>query len=257
MEKSMINKVAEILGESKRMVVLSGAGISTESGIKDFRSSKGLYQIVPERVLSIDYFYDHPKEFYEFAFEYLFHPDAKPNAGHKIIAKWEEQGRVKDVITQNIDELHQKAGSKHVIEFHGTMKTATCMNCGQKYSTEHMVERMKSSQDFYVCHHCETYREKDHYIKPDIVLFGDAGEWFTQEGFEIITNKISQADCLLALGSSLRVTPFSNFPQFRKKGIPLIIINKGTTPYDHTKNTYVIQESIGETLEQLDALLPE
>jgi NAD-dependent deacetylase len=247
-----IETCAKIIEKTKNIVVLTGAGISTESGIKDFRSKTGLYQLAPEYVLSLDYFYKHPKEFYQFAFEHLYHPNALPNKGHEILAKWEKQGKVRHIITQNIDGLHQKAGSTNVIEFHGTMKTASCLNCGKVYQTEEMVSRFQTMEDYYVCNHCETRREKDRYIKPDVVLFGDAGEWFTPEGFHTIIHLIEQADCILVLGTSLKVTPFSTFPQYRSRGVPLVIINKGETRYDHDEDVYVIHDSIGKTLSQID-----
>lgn len=253
MENSMFKKVTEIISNSKNIVVLTGAGISTESGIKDFRSRTGIYSVAPEYILSIDYFSKHPKEFYQFAVENLYHPDAEPNRGHEVLAKWEREGLVSHIITQNIDALHQKAGSKKVIEFHGTMKTATCLNCGTKYSTEEMANRLKNMEEFYACDHCQTKNKRDRYIKPDVVLFGDAGEWFTIEGFNTILQFIHEADCILVLGTSLKVTPFSTFPQYRREGVPLIIINKSDTPYDFDSSAFVIHESIGETLSQIDA----
>jgi NAD-dependent deacetylase len=249
---SNIETCTSLLAKANNIVVLSGAGISTESGIKDFRSKSGVYQLAPEYLLSLDYFYRHPKEFYQFAMENLYHPDALPNRGHEILAKWEGEGKVKQIITQNIDGLHQKAGSQHVIEFHGTMKTASCLHCGRTYNAEEMVSRMKTIEDYYVCNHCKTKREKDRYIKPDVVLFGDAGEWFSVQGFNTILHHIAEADCLLVLGTSLKVTPFSTFPQYRERGVPMIIINKGDTPYDHQEGTYVIQNSIGKALWQMD-----
>lgn len=252
MQEKIMTTCTQLIEQSKRIVVLTGAGISTESGIKDFRSRTGIYSLAPERILSLDYFFDHPKEFYQFAMENLYHPDAEPNRGHKVLAKWEQEGQIAGIITQNIDGLHQKADSQKVIEFHGTMKTATCLNCGRKYSAEEMAAWLKERDDFYICHECRTIREEERYIKPDVVLFGDSGEWFTQEGFNTILDMIDQADCLLVLGSSLKVTPFSNFPQYRRPGVPMIIINKGTTPYDWDRNSYVIQESIGETLTKID-----
>nr|WP_263326499.1 NAD-dependent protein deacylase [Neobacillus sp. Marseille-Q6967] len=241
-----------IIKKARNIVLLTGAGVSTESGIKDFRSRSGIYTLAPEYILSIDYFYKHPREFYQFAVENLYHPEAAPNKGHDILAKWEKAGKVSSIVTQNIDGLHQKAGSQNVIEFHGTMKTASCQNCGKVYETEEMVLRMKKLDDFYVCNHCQTKQEKQRYIKPDVVLFGDTGEWFTVEGFNTIIDTIHQADCLLVLGTSLKVTPFSTFPQYRNVDVPLIIINQGDTPYDHAKNTYVINESIGKTLSIID-----
>ncbi|MEH7444952.1 NAD-dependent protein deacylase [Bacillus sp. JJ1122] len=241
-----------IINNAKKIVVLTGAGISTESGIKDFRSRTGLYQMAPEYILSLDYFYDQPHDFYQFAVENLHHPSALPNKGHEILTKWENEGKIRHIITQNIDGLHQKAGSKKVIEFHGTMNTASCLNCGQKYSIEEMGSRMEENNHFYVCSKCDTAVERYRFIKPDVVLFGDAGEWFTEEGFEYILNLIQEADCLLVLGTSLKVTPFSMFPQYKSKNVPMIIINKGDTPYDFNPDTYVIQNSIGETLSKID-----
>ncbi|WP_223590626.1 NAD-dependent protein deacylase [Neobacillus bataviensis] len=251
--KASINTIKN----AEKIVVLTGAGISTESGIKDFRSRKGIYQLAPEYILSIDYFYQQPKEFYQFALENLYHPDATPNSGHMILSKWEQAGKIQQIITQNIDGLHQKAGSKNVIEFHGTMKTASCQNCGKIYLTEEILIRLKNLEEFYVCDNCETIHKRNRYIKPDVVLFGDTGEWFTVEGFNTIHNMINRADCLLVLGTSLKVTPFSTFPQYRRHGVPMIIINKGDTPYDFEADTYVIQDSIGKSLSQIHTAIKE
>lgn len=253
--EATVKECAAIIRNAANIIVLTGAGISTESGIKDFRSRTGIYQMAPEYILSLDYFFQHPKEFYQFAFENLYHPNAIPNKGHEMIAKWEKQGRVTQIITQNIDGLHQKAGSNQVIEFHGTMKTASCLNCGKTYLTEEMVRRMNSREDFYVCDCCDADQKHDHFIKPDVVLFGDSGEWFTPSGFHSILNKIEQADCLLVLGTSLNVTPFSTFPHYRQEGVPLMIINKGHTPYDHHPSTFIIHESIGPTLDEINKTL--
>ncbi|HAQ08587.1 MAG TPA: NAD-dependent protein deacylase [Bacillus bacterium] len=241
-----------IIKKSKRIIVLTGEGISTESGIRDFRSKSGLYRMAPEYMLSLEYFYENPSEFYQFAIENLYHPEAVPNIGHEILAKWEREGLVSHIITQNIDGLHQEAGSKNVIEFHGTMETASCMNCGQKYTVDEMAKRMKVTKTFYVCNHCEADEESGHYIKPDVVLFGDAGEWFTEENFRYILDLIQQADCLLVLGTSLNVTPFSLFPRYKNPDVPVIIINKGNTPFDTMPNTYVLQFSIGKALTEID-----
>ncbi len=255
----MVEKVIEvctsIIQNSTNIVVLTGAGISTESGIPDFRSRTGIYQETPEELLSINYFYEHPKKFYQFAMGNLYHPMAVPNIGHELLAKWERRGKISHVITQNIDGLHQKAGSKNVIEFHGTMKTASCMKCGKIYLAGEMLKRMNETEHFYICNHCESQTGENHYIKPDVVLFGDTGKWFTYEGFNKITEMINRANCLIVLGSSLKVTPFSTFPRDRHPGVPLIIINKGTTAYDSEQNTYVIQNSIGDTLEKIDHIL--
>jgi NAD-dependent deacetylase len=254
-DNQVFQKCSDIIKQAKNIVVLTGAGMSTESGIKDFRSRSGIYQMAPEYILSLNYFYNNPKEFYQFAIENLYHPKASPNVGHEILAKWESAGKLVQIITQNVDGLHQQAGSQKVIEFHGTMKTATCMNCGHHYSTEEMAGRIKDLDEFFVCNQCETTNKIERYIKPDVVLFGDHGEWFTDEGFQFIQKRLHVADCVIVLGTSLQVTPFSIFPSFRRKRTPLIIINKGHTPYDNDLNTYVIQESIGETLSLLDQSL--
>jgi NAD-dependent deacetylase len=255
MESSMLQTCKSLIQNAKNIVVLTGAGISTESGIKDFRSQTGIYQMAPEYILSLDNFYRDPAGFYQFAIENLYHPEARPNQGHEILAEWETNGKVSHIITQNIDGLHQKAGSKQVIEFHGTMKTASCQNCGKTYSTEDMINRRNSMEDFYVCDHCSTSAKNKRFIKPDVVLFGDTGEWFTMEGFNQVINIIHQADCLLVLGTSLKVTPFSTFPQYRSEGIPMIIVNKGDTPYDKSKDSFVIHDSIGETLIKINSHL--
>jgi NAD-dependent deacetylase len=249
---SMIDICTKAIRDAENIVVLTGAGISTESGIKDFRSRTGLYNIAPEYILSLDYFYNHPDDFYQFALEHLYHPDAQPNEGHEILSKWENEDRIKHIITQNIDGLHYKAGSRNVIEFHGTMKTASCLNCGHQYTTEEMANRMHSIEGYYICSYCHVSDERGHYIKPDVVLFGDAGEWFTEEGFQHILQLIDEADCLLVLGTSLRVTPFSIFPQYKRPDVPIIIVNKGDTPYDFAPDTFVIRESIGKTLSQIN-----
>ncbi|WP_338469484.1 NAD-dependent protein deacylase [Niallia sp. XMNu-256] len=252
MNHTNLETCTNIINEAKNIVVLTGAGISTESGIKDFRSSQGLYQLAPEYILSLDYFYQHPKEFYQFTIENLYHPKAEPNQGHEVLAKWEQIGKVSSIITQNIDGLHQKAGSKEVIEFHGTVESAKCLNCGKRYTTNDMIARRNQMDDFYICNHCQTVHSRERYIKPDVVLYGDAGEWFTPLGFHSIIEKIEQADCILVLGTSLKVTPFSNFPTYRRVGVPMIIVNKGDTPYDNGSHTYVIGESIGKTLGIID-----
>ncbi|MBB6444813.1 NAD-dependent protein deacylase [Bacillus benzoevorans] len=255
MNQDMIATCTNFIRNARNIVVLTGAGISTESGIKDFRSSKGIYTLAPEYVLSLDYFYEYPNEFYQFALEHLYHPEALPNKGHEILAKWERAGKVSHIITQNIDGLHQMAGSKNVIEFHGTIATAACLHCGRSYTTEEMVHRGKKMEEFYICHECNTHHVEDRYIKPDVVLYGDAGEWFTQKGFETILNMIFEADCILVLGSSLKVTPFSTFPQHRKNAAPMIIVNIGETPYDHSADTFCINDSIGKVLEEMDKIL--
>jgi NAD-dependent deacetylase len=247
-----IQLCSQIIAKAKNIVVLTGAGISTESGIRDFRSRTGIYKMAPEYILSIDYFQENPKAFYEFAFSNLYHPYALPNKGHQMLAKWEQEDRIKCIITQNIDGLHQKAGSKKVIEFHGTMKTATCQYCGKKYTADELSQRKKIDEKFYVCSACKAGNEMNHLIKPDVVLFGDAGEWFSAKGFERILTIIGEADCLLVLGTSLNVTPFSTFPQYRNNGIPMVIINKGDTPYDFAPDTYLVRNSIGGTLSEID-----
>ena len=139
-----IQKLSQIIQDAKRVVFFGGAGVSTESGIPDFRSEDGLYRqkyrFSPEQILSHTFFVQNPEEFFEFYRDKMIYLDAKPNAAHQKLAQWEKAGKVSAVITQNIDGLHQMAGSKHVLELHGSIHRNTCMNCGAHYSVQDILQ---------------------------------------------------------------------------------------------------------------------
>ena len=239
-----LKKCSQIIKESRNTMVLTGAGMSTESGIPDFRSANGLYKNVyrAEEVLSHEFFYSNTDDFYDFLKKYLYIPSCKANVGHDIIAKWEKEGYVQTVATQNIDGLHQMAGSKNVIEMHGTMRKATCMACGKKYDLEELLPRT----DYF----CNCNNEKHNIIKPDIVLYGEAVPMM-QLAFEEVQN----VDLLIILGTSLVVYPVAALPTYLKKNAKIIIINYSHTQYEGSSNCISINAGIGDTLTKIDSLL--
>lgn len=249
-------EIVNLIKESNNIVVLTGAGMSTASRIPDFRSKQGLYNVAPETILSRNYFFTHTEHFYDFVEQNLIHKDAKPNQGHKILAKWEKENKINQIITQNIDGLHQESGSKNVIEFHGTIKTATCYNpkCNKKYTMDEIVKRKKIEEEYYVCD-CGVSSTR-RYIKPDVILYGDSGgKWLTKNGFYDITQMVVAADLILALGTSFQVYPFRNIPSYRKSETPMVIINKGKTELDNSHNVHKIDADISDTLVAIDDLI--
>lgn len=247
MQNSSINKCAEILNSAKNILVLTGAGMSTESGIPDFRSKNGLYSkkikgFDPERVVSLRFFLERPDVFYDFFKEQFASFDVQPNRGHKILAQWEAKGLVRHIVTQNVDGLHQKAGSKNVLEVHGTTTTATCYNqqCRAVYDVK---ELLKMEGEFWKCACGKGL------IKPDAVFFDEP----VTKIHEAVMYA-EEADALLILGTSLQVYPVANIPMLNKEK-PMIIINYDPTPLDHLPNTIAIHAGIGETLEKINELL--
>lgn len=221
-------KLKKIIDESEHIVFFGGAGVSTASGIPDFRSARGLYSMVPEEIVSHHYFMDHTKEFYDFYFDKMVYEDAKPNNCHKFLAKLE---KTKDIwiVTQNIDGLHQKAGSKNVIELHGTVLKNHCMDCNKYYSLD---EIDKKGIPKCTC---------GGIIKPDVVLYEEA---LNDEDVEKAIEKISKADTLIVAGTSLVVYPAAGFLSFFS-GKNLIIVNMSSTPKDD-KASLVIHDDINE-----------
>lgn len=246
--------IYKMVADAKDILVLTGAGMSTESGIPDFRSKSGVYQHSTEEMVSRKFFFDKPDMFYNFLEENLYFPEAKPNVGHTLLAKWEKEGKIHHIVTQNIDGLHSKAGNERVIEFHGTVESATCYNdkCKKSYRMKELMERKQQSPDYYKCDCGKSSTKR--YIKPDVVLFGDSGKWMTENHFYDIRQMAWKADLILVLGTTLQVFPFSDIVLYRNKKIPLVIVNKGETPFDNDENTYVIKESIGETLQKIDKM---
>ncbi len=225
--------------ESNNIVFFGGAGVSTESGIPDFRSTDGLYHQTyaypPETILSHTFFRAKTDEFYKFYRDKMLYLDAKPNAAHKKLAEWEAEGKLKAVITQNIDGLHQAAGSKCVLELHGSVLRNYCENCGKFYD----VTAVKDSEGVPKCECGGT-------IKPDVVLY--------EEGLDNKTlmsaiHYIQNADVLIIGGTSLAVYPAAGLIDYYS-GDKLVLVNKTPTPKDGMANL-IVQGSIGEIFSQL------
>lgn len=234
-----IQKLSQIIQDAKRVVFFGGAGVSTESGIPDFRSEDGLYRqkyrFSPEQILSHTFFVQNPEEFFEFYRDKMIYLDAKPNAAHQKLAQWEKAGKVSAVITQNIDGLHQMAGSKHVLELHGSIHRNTCMNCGAHYSVQDILQ----STGIPRCS-CGGI------VKPDVVLYEESlDENVLMESIQ----EIRQADVLLIGGTSLQVYPAAGLIRYFQ-GDHIVLINKSSTPADNSADL-VISGSIGEVLSQV------
>ncbi len=233
----------EIVTKSSGMVFFGGAGVSTESGIPDFRSEDGLYRqkydVSPEVMLSAPYFYAHPEEFFRFYREKMLPLHAKPNAAHKKLADWERAGKLLAVVTQNIDGLHQAAGSKTVYELHGSVHRNYCTKCRAFYSAEEIA----SGTGVPRCRCGGT-------IKPDVVLYGEPLDAATVEG---AVRAIERADTLIVAGTSLTVYPAAGFIDYFR-GDRLVLINRDATPLDG-KCTLVVRGKVGEVLGELPSFL--
>lgn len=228
---------------SNNIVFFGGAGVSTESNIPDFRSVDGLYHqkydYPPEKILSHSFFLSHPEEFYRFYKDKMVYINAKPNNAHKILAQWEQEGKVKAVITQNIDGLHQKAGSQKVLELHGTVYKNYCMRCGKEYELEWMLEQEGVP-------HCNC----GGIIRPDVVLYE---EGLDQKVIQDAVSFIEEADILIIGGTSLTVYPAAGLIEYYK-GNKLVLINKSMTPYDKEADLR-IEGSIGEVFGEVQKAL--
>ena len=202
---------------ARRVVFFGGAGVSTESGIPDFRSTDGLYNqkydVPPETILSRDYFYAHTDKFYEFYYDKMIYEHARPNAAHIKLAEWEKQGKLSAVVTQNIDGLHQAAGSKNVFELHGTTKSYRCTACGKHFDSDAVLAQ-KPNVPRCGC---------GGVIKPDVTLYGEA---LPSDAVEGAIDAIENADMLIVGGTSLSVYPAAGFVRYFR-GAPnnLIVIN--------------------------------
>lgn len=234
-----IEKLTQILRDSNNIVFFGGAGVSTESNIPDFRSAKGLWNeklkinLTPEQLVSHTMFMRYPEEFFEFYKDKLIYPDAKPNAAHIALAKLEEMGKLKAIVTQNIDGLHQAAGSKNVYELHGSVLRNYCMSCHAFYDEKFILE----SKGIPTCPKCGGK------VKPDVVLY--------EEGLDnnVVTGAvraISQADTLIIGGTSLVVYPAAGLINYFR-GKNLVLINKSSTSADN-KADLVIHDAIGKVL---------
>lgn len=235
-------KLKEIIKESNNIVFFGGAGVSTESNIPDFRSSTGLYsnkdksRYSPEEILSHSFFMSHTEEFYDFYRSKMIYPDAKPNDAHISLAKLESRGKLKAVITQNIDGLHQMAGSKEVLELHGSVHRNFCMSCKKSYSIDVII----NSEGIPRCSECNGI------IKPDVVLYEESLDPYV---LDKSIDYIVKAETLIVGGTSLTVYPAAGLIQYFR-GKYLVLINKTPTPYDRQAEI-VINDSIGETLKKV------
>jgi NAD-dependent deacetylase len=230
-------QLARMIVESQPCVVLTGAGASTESGIPDFRSASGIWaRYDPMEYATIDAFRRNPAKVWDFYYKRLdVLADAKPNAAHRALAELEQQGLVEAVITQNVDRLHQEAGSQRVIEVHGSIRAACCLQCGRREEYEQVI----ALGPVPACAACGTV------LKPDVVMFG---ELLPAGAMEEASELAQRAGLLLVVGSSLEVYPVAGLPEEAlETGSRLAIVNRGPTPYDRRADLK-IDASAGETL---------
>ena len=236
-----IVKFKELLQKSNRVVFFGGAGVSTESNIPDFRSQDGLYNqkydLPPEQIISASYFNADTVGFYRFYRDKMLFPNAEPNACHKALARLEREGKLTAVVTQNIDGLHQKAGSKKVLELHGSIHRNYCQRCHEFYTLSDLLKQKGVP-------HCNCTLKG--IIKPDVVLYGEAldGNVMSQT-----IEEIEQADVLIVGGTSLNVYPAASFIRFFR-GKYLILMNKSKTSFDSMADV-IIREPIGEVFAEL------
>ncbi|CCX88988.1 nAD-dependent protein deacetylases SIR2 family [Clostridium sp. CAG:590] len=235
-----VEQLKQIVADSNNIVFFGGAGVSTESGIPDFRSVDGLYnqkyKYPPEVMVSHSFFRQHTEEFFEFYKNKMIALDAKPNAAHKKLAQLEQDGKVKAVITQNIDGLHYAAGSKEVLELHGSVHRNYCEQCGKFYPVEYIVE----SKGVPRCEACGAI------VKPDVVLYEEGLDYETMQK---AVQYIRDAEVLIIGGTSLAVYPAAGFIDYFR-GRHLVVINMDRTAKDvHAE--LLIQERIGEVFERL------
>lgn len=235
-------QLKKLIDENDNIVFFGGAGVSTESNIPDFRSENGIYNAVnqygypPETMLSHSFFISHTDIFFEYLKKTLIYPEAKPNYAHIGLAKLEEIGKLKAVITQNIDNLHQMAGSKAVYELHGTLYKNYCVKCHKKFDINYVME----SDGIPHCDKCGGI------VRPDVVLYEEGLDGQT---LYASVNAIENADILIVGGTSLNVYPAAGLIDYYK-GNNLVLINKSTTPYDRRANL-IIRESIGKVFKEI------
>lgn len=232
-----VKRLKEIIEQTNNLFFFGGAGVSTESGIPDFRSTDGLYNLKykypPETIVSHTFFVQKTEEFYEFYKDKMMALDAKPNKAHEKLAQWEKEGKCRAVITQNIDGLHQMAGSQKVMELHGSIHRNYCTRCGKFFDAAYV----KNSASLPVCDDCGGL------IKPDVVLYE---EGLDSQTISDAVYAISHADVLIIGGTSLAVYPAAGMIDYFR-GKHLILINKSSTPRDGQADL-IINDSIGEVL---------
>ena len=239
-----VQQLHELLKRSSHIVFFGGAGVSTASNIPDFRSDEGLYSgkeqkkypYPPETMLSHTFFVRHTEQFFEYYFDKMVYPDAKPNPAHIALAKLEEMGKLSAVITQIIDGLHKQAGSKRVYELHGSVHRNTCQQCGKHYSLQEMLQWKGKGVPRCSC---------GGVIKPDVVLYEES---LDSDVLEKAIRHIMAADLMIVGGTSLAVYPAAGLLQYYD-GLDLVLINKTETPYDR-RASLIIREPIGQVMSE-------
>lgn len=239
MDQQAMQTLAQWVQQSDNIVFFGGAGVSTESNIPDFRSADGLYNqhynVPPETMLSHHYFVQHPEEFFRFYREKMICLSARPNPAHLKLAQWEREGKLRAVITQNIDGLHQMAGSKRVIELHGSVHRNICQRCGKVYDAQWIMQTQGVP-------HCSC----GGMVKPDVVLYEEA---LNGQDIEDAVAAIEQADVLIVGGTSLAVYPAAGLIRYYR-GHKLALINRDPTPYDQQADVR-LNGNIGQIMQQL------
>ena len=232
-------QLAEYIEKSQNIVFFGGAGVSTESGIPDFRSVDGIYNMKydypPEKILSHEFFFEATEEFYRFYRDKLYCPDAKPNGAHLALAALEKEGKLSAVVTQNIDGLHQAAGSEKVFELHGSVKRNYCVECGASFDEDFVMK----SEGVPRC-------ECGGIVKPDVVLYGEVLDGEVIEG---ALTAIAGADLLIVAGTSLSVYPAAGFVSYFGGG-DIVLINRDPTPLD-SRASLVIRDPVGEVMREM------
>ncbi|SEP97940.1 MULTISPECIES: NAD-dependent protein deacylase [Butyrivibrio] len=235
-----VERLKELVESTDNIVFFGGAGVSTESGIPDFRSQDGLYnqkyKYPPEQIVSHTFLTKKPQEFFEFYKDRMIYQDAKPNKAHLKLAQWEKEGKLKAVITQNIDGLHQAAGSKNVLELHGSTLRNYCLKCGRRYDIDYVINSKETIP----------YCECGGMVRPDVVLYE---EGLDMDVIESAVSYIKNADVLIIGGTSLAVYPAAGLIDYYT-GDKLVVVNKSATPRD-SQADLVVQGSIGEIFDQL------
>ena len=248
----MYEELTKILKESDNIVFFGGAGVSTESNIPDFRSEQGLYNaqqaygMSPEQMISHSFFMRDTETFFDYYKNNMVYPEAEPNPAHLALAKLEEMGKLRAVVTQNIDGLHQKAGSRTVYELHGSVLRNNCMQCGAFYDLDYVMDPEHCRGHIPVCDKCGGT------VKPDVVLYEEALDDAQIRG---AVDAIRAADTLIIGGTSLVVYPAAGFVNYFN-GKHLVLINKSSTSYDGRADL-VIHEPIGEVLKQAVAAMED
>ena len=246
-----LKELASLIESSEKIVFFTGAGISTESGIPDFRSPEsGLWNDKNmEDFFGIDNFLNKPEEFYElFMRKFEMFLRAEPNPSHNFITELERKGKVLSVITQNIDGLHQKSGTKNLIELHGNITNAYCLKCNNQIKTKQTFNMIKKGINPPLCPVCNGL------IKPDVVFFG---ENLPAKALDDAVEKSKQGDLFIVMGSSLVVMPAALMPGYAKSaGVKVVILNKMPTPYDSMADI-VINEKLGTIIKNIKELIDE